>query len=108
MRWMLVALAVFLQTSQYPPGYPRPGATKLFENDRVVVWDIGWLKQEYPVHRHVYALAGVYYTSGDHGCECRGKHSSLFPSGTAAPGFCSRDQLGLDRRLAARRPEGHD
>ena len=65
MRWMLVALAVFLQTSQYPPGYPRPGATKLFENDRVVVWDIGWLKQEYPVHRHVYALAGVYYTSGD-------------------------------------------
>jgi hypothetical protein len=35
------------------------------ENDRLVVWDVSWLKQAYPVHRHVYDYAGVYYTSGD-------------------------------------------
>ena len=31
----------------------------------LVVWDVSWLKQAYPVHRHVYDYAGVYYTSGD-------------------------------------------
>ncbi len=65
MRWLLTAALVFLQTNSYPPAYPRVGATKLLENDRVVVWDITWLKQAYPVHRHRYALAGVYYTRGD-------------------------------------------
>jgi hypothetical protein len=29
------------------------------------VWDVAWLRQAYPVHRHVYDYAGVYYTSGD-------------------------------------------
>jgi hypothetical protein len=49
----------------FPPPFPRDGATKLFENDRVIVWDVAWLKQAYPVHRHVYDYAGVYYTNGD-------------------------------------------
>jgi molybdate transport system substrate-binding protein len=48
-----------------PPAYPRAGATMLFENARVQVWNIAWLKQQYPLHRHVYDLAGVYYASGD-------------------------------------------
>lgn len=65
MRWMAAVLFALLQTTSYPPAYPRPGATKLLENDRVVVWDIAWLKQQYPVHRHRYALAGVYYAPGD-------------------------------------------
>ena len=65
MRWALVLAVALLQPVSYPPAYPRPGATKLLENDRVIVWDITWLKQAYPIHRHPYALAGVYYTSGD-------------------------------------------
>jgi hypothetical protein len=48
-----------------PPAYPRPGATILFENDRVIVWNIAWLQQAYPVHRHRYDHVGVYYRSGD-------------------------------------------
>ena len=48
-----------------PPPYPRDGTTKLFENDRVIVWDVSWLRQAYPVHRHVYDYSGVYYTNGD-------------------------------------------
>jgi hypothetical protein len=31
----------------------------------VLVWNIAWLKQEYPVHRHQYDHVGVYYTAGD-------------------------------------------
>jgi hypothetical protein len=64
LRFVAVCL-VALQTPSYPPAYPRPGATKLLENDRVIVWDISWLKQQYPIHRHVYDLAGVYYAPGD-------------------------------------------
>jgi hypothetical protein len=29
-------------TSGYPLGFPRPGAKKLLENDRVIVWDYSW------------------------------------------------------------------
>ena len=64
MRWLMASLAI-LQAASYPPAYPRPGATKLLENDRVIVWDITWLKQRYPMHRHIYDLAGVYYAPGD-------------------------------------------
>ena len=65
MRWMFVTLTFLLQTAPLPPAYPRAGASKLFENTRVVVWDIAWLKQQYPLHRHRSDLTGVYYTDGD-------------------------------------------
>ena len=65
MRWMLVSLVALLQTGPLPPAYPRAGTTKLFENDRVVVWDITWLKQPYPLHRHPSDMTGVYYADGD-------------------------------------------
>jgi len=66
-----VVLAVALQivasaqSAPLPPAYPRPGTTLMFENPRVLVWNIAWLKQQYPLHRHPYDLVGVYYTSGD-------------------------------------------
>jgi hypothetical protein len=49
----------------YPPPWPRPGTSLVLENERVLVWNIAWLKQEYPVHRHQYDHVGVYYTAGD-------------------------------------------
>src|SRR5262245_66527891 len=65
MRALLASLVFLLQTQPLPPAYPRPGATKIVENDRVVVWNIAWLKQQYPLHRHIYDLVGVYYEPGD-------------------------------------------
>jgi hypothetical protein len=65
MRWIITALALLGQAAPLPPAYPRSGTTKLFENARVIVWDITWLKQQYPLHRHPYDLTGVYYTNGD-------------------------------------------
>lgn len=58
-------LTFFLQIQPLPPPYPRDGTTKLFENERVIVWDVTWLQQAYPVHRHIYDYSGVYYTNGD-------------------------------------------
>lgn len=48
-----------------PPAYPREGAIKMLENEHVIVWDISWLQQDYPVHRHRYDHTGVYYSPGD-------------------------------------------
>ena len=63
--WVALSLVV-MTTQSYPPAYPRAGASKLFENDRVVVWDIAWLNgQPSALHRHIYDLVGVYYTPGD-------------------------------------------
>jgi hypothetical protein len=53
------------QATELPPPYPRPGTTKLFENDVVAVWDVAWLKQKYPLHTHRYDLVGISYAEGD-------------------------------------------
>ena len=63
--WIVAAL-VALAAQTLPPAYPRLGAAKLIENQRVVVWNIAWLKGEpSPLHRHIYDLVGVYHAPGD-------------------------------------------
>ena len=59
---VLSLLTVLLaQAAELPPPFPRPGTTKLLENDAVAVWDVSWLKQKYPLHTHRYDLVGVSY-----------------------------------------------
>lgn len=68
MGWLKVAVlaaVVAAQASELPPPFPRPGTTKLLENDVVAVWDVSWLKQQYPLHTHRYDLVGVSYVEGD-------------------------------------------
>ena len=68
MAWanLLLLLALLeIQTPQYPPPYPRPGTTLVFQNDAIAVWDVAWLKQKYPLHTHRYDLIGVSYVEGD-------------------------------------------
>jgi uncharacterized RmlC-like cupin family protein len=60
-----LASAVMLAQT-YPPPFPRTGATKLLENERVVVWDVTWPKGVTTgVHRHPYDMTGVYVAAGD-------------------------------------------
>ena len=56
---------VVSQTAELPPPFPRPGTTSLLENDVVAVWNVSWLKQQYPLHTHRYDLVGVSYAEGD-------------------------------------------
>jgi len=65
MRWVAMSLLALTQATVLPPAYPRPGATLMLDNARVQVWNIAWLKQQYPLHRHRYDLVGVYYAPGD-------------------------------------------
>ena len=68
MRLVVAALLSVLAqpATNLPPAYPRAGAVKILDNDRVQVWNIAWLKgQPSPLHRHLYDLVGVYYEPGD-------------------------------------------
>jgi hypothetical protein len=66
LRGLLVLLAIVAgQAPELPPPFPRPGTTRLFENEVVAVWDVSWLKQQYPLHTHRYDLVGVSYVEGD-------------------------------------------
>ena len=63
---LLSLLTVLLaQAAELPPPFPRPGTTKVLENDAVAVWDVSWLKQKYPLHTHRYDLVGISYQEGD-------------------------------------------
>jgi hypothetical protein len=62
--WVVVQPAA--PPAALPPPYPRAGANKILDNDRVQVWNIAWLKgQPTALHRHIYDLVGVYYEPGD-------------------------------------------
>src|SRR5215467_13607743 len=81
MRWVAAALlSLFVQAApaKLPPAYPRAGAAKILDNDRVQVWNIAWLKgQPSPLHRLIYDLVGVYYEPGD--------RMIISPEGTRRP-----------------------
>ena len=60
-----VTAMLVVQAAELPPPFPRPGTTKLLENDAVAAWDVSWLKQKYPLHTHRYDLIGISYAEGD-------------------------------------------
>jgi hypothetical protein len=60
-----VTAMLVTQATELPPPFPRPGTTKILENDAVAVWNVSWLKQKYPLHTHRYDLVGISYAEGD-------------------------------------------
>jgi hypothetical protein len=62
---IVVTAILLMQAAELPPPFPRPGTTKLLENDAVAVWNVSWLKQKYPLHTHRYDLIGISYAEGD-------------------------------------------
>jgi quercetin dioxygenase-like cupin family protein len=57
-----LCLALFTFSAQeLPHAFPRDGATQIFDNDRVTIWDVTWIQgKPSPMHRHKYDLVGVY------------------------------------------------
>ncbi len=49
------------ETEELPHAFPREGARQVFDNERVTIWDVTWVKgTPSPMHRHKYDLIGVY------------------------------------------------
>lgn len=49
------------QGADLPHAFPRDGARQVFDNERVTIWDVTWIKgKPSPLHRHKYDLVGVY------------------------------------------------
>jgi quercetin dioxygenase-like cupin family protein len=70
-RSLFVALAVVMAAGstagQPPPAFPREGATKILENERVIVWDVQLQKgQRAAMHTHPYDIVSVTLTPGGH------------------------------------------
>jgi len=52
------------QSQKWPPQFPRDGATKLFENDQIIVWEqVGRPKTPF-VHKHVRDIVTVQVKPG--------------------------------------------
>ena len=68
MGWPNVFLLMAIVAAR-PPSCRRPfrgpARQRFFENDVVAVWNVSWLKQQYPLHTHRYDLVGVSYVEGD-------------------------------------------
>ena len=59
---LMLVVTVTSMAQELPPPFPRTNATKLFENDRINVWDIVWPRgQPTALHRHIYDQVGTYY-----------------------------------------------
>jgi quercetin dioxygenase-like cupin family protein len=60
-----LGFVLLLAAQSYPPPFPRDGATKVLENESVVVWDVTWAKgKPTPMHRHVLGVVGVTLVPG--------------------------------------------
>jgi hypothetical protein len=59
-------VAPLKNTSGFPNAFPRPGNNrKVFENDRVIVWDFSWTKDvPTPMHFHDKDVVVVYLGTG--------------------------------------------
>ena len=58
------SLGLLLQSS-YPPAFPRENATKVLENDRVIIWDAVWPKgKPTPMHLHTHDAVAVTIEDG--------------------------------------------
>src|ERR1700682_2833574 len=53
-------------TTGYPLAFPRPGSKKLFENERVIVWDYTWQPGvATPMHFHDKDVVVIFLEDGD-------------------------------------------
>jgi quercetin dioxygenase-like cupin family protein len=63
LRLLLLASVAAGQTPEpeLPHAFPRDGVKRVFDNERVTIWDVTWIKgKPSPMHRHKYDLVGVY------------------------------------------------
>jgi quercetin dioxygenase-like cupin family protein len=62
---MLVMASATGRAQDYPHAYPREGAVEIFQNERVIVWEVIWADGvPQPYHQHRYDMTGVFLSWG--------------------------------------------
>ena len=85
MRWPVLVVLVLAMGQPLPPPFPREGASRVFENDQVVIWDVSWAKGEpTPLHEHRFTAISVTVQPG--------RVKSILPDGTSRIG--QLEQIG--------------
>jgi hypothetical protein len=75
MKLAIALVFALVMVQPYPPPFPREGATKVFENARVVAWRVDWIRNKPTMmHEHKLDLVGVVLE--------RGQTRITVPSGT--------------------------
>ena len=96
----LTVLGSVAAAQQLPPPFPRTNATRLYENDRINVWDIVWPKgQPTALHRHIYDQVGTYYA--------RGGRTITTPDGQARSAMTEVGSLSATRKGTTHIEEGN-
>ena len=81
-------------TSGYPLAFPRPGSKKLFDNDRVVVWDFSWTPGvPTPMHFHDKDAVVVMLEDGDLQSTTPDGHVDLNPYKPGTIRFNARNRI---------------
>jgi hypothetical protein len=58
-------IALLRNPTSFPLAFPRPGVKKLFENERVVIWDYTWtVSVPTPMHFHDKDVVVIYLVDG--------------------------------------------
>jgi hypothetical protein len=65
MKFQVIGVMALMAVQTYPPPFPREDVSKVFENDRVVVWNARWTAgRPSPMHEHKLDLVGVILEGG--------------------------------------------
>ena len=60
------AAHAYKNTTSYQLAFPRPGSKKIFENNRVIVWDYTWTPNvATPMHFHDKDVVAIFLEDGD-------------------------------------------
>ena len=82
--------------TQHPPQFPRPGAEKVFENDKIIVWDQVELSTEAYMHVHVRDEFEILMTDGPtRSIDVEGNGRDREHVGSGVPGVIGYFQAGL-------------
>ena len=88
-----VTVAPLPNRSGYPDAFPREGAKKLIENDRVVVWDFSWTPgKPTAMHFHGRDVVVVYLGNGDLSSTTPDGQTSVSTSSFGQAKFNPRDR----------------
>jgi len=85
-----------VSAQSYPHAFPRDGVVKLFENERVTIWEVNWKRGvPQPMHRHISDMAGAYLRYGPVAVTTIEQEAAGKPLPPAVPFDVPRPYFGL-------------